>query len=224
MYKTPDALGNQTARAVGFTFPEATALGGGTDEVLSNVGVAMSDVTFLLDPASGFQKLSSWALVDGNREIIPVSATIVESETKEVFVKELEFLVSVFPQLRDDQDLVIIVDQDAGKIAAIHQVLGPSVNVFLCLWHKKKNFAKKEKAAGKELKTAAAAAAAAASGLEVPVQAVGALSVSELKAELKAGATRLQGVRHELNLQVTAPKASLQQRVAALRQYLEQPA
>lgn len=114
----------------------------------------MSDVTFnLMDASSGFNKSSSYCVVTPGHSMTMITCGVILREDKRTFIKELQHLIENVDPTLPDREVIIIVDHDRGKLAAIIELL-PLAVIFLCLWHKEENW---ETHIGAALRSAATA-------------------------------------------------------------------
>jgi hypothetical protein len=104
-----------------------------------NLDVLMADVTYgIVDPrATGFHKMSSISQVTASRKLDLLCASLIKHEDIATFVTQLEFLVSIYPEL-GSKKLVFFVDGDQAMWGAIRRVL-PEAFIVLCLYHSSEN-------------------------------------------------------------------------------------
>lgn len=95
--------------------------------------IFMADVTHNVTPAaSGWNKLSSINVITMGREVHNLVSSLIQSENEATFHSELDFLVSLFPEI-ENSPVVFLVDGDNGRINAIQARL-PKATIHLCLW------------------------------------------------------------------------------------------
>jgi hypothetical protein len=103
--------------------------------------IIVHDTSFgVVNPISGFQKISILATVehDGNSQILVTGISV--SDTEHVFRGMLQLLKDEFNSLCSKR-LFIYSDEDRAFLNACAKEL-PDARNFICLWHKKKNFKK----------------------------------------------------------------------------------
>ena len=134
------AAGADHITAVTWSYPlnEHVALHRGAIRIL------LMDVTFIGDKRSGMEKVSTVSSFDVAHRAHMIASSVLDEETYVNFEHEALFVKEILGDLLGPpKSLVIITDQDMGRIRAVRKVFGPEARIYLCLWHKRLNFESK---------------------------------------------------------------------------------
>jgi hypothetical protein len=105
--------------------------------------IIVHDTSFgIVDPKSGYEKLSILATMEraGRSQILLCGVSV--SDRTEYFTVMLDLLKEAYPQLAQNERLVVFSDEDTAFLNATKSCL-PNAHQFICMWHKKRNVSKR---------------------------------------------------------------------------------